>query len=249
MADSDSFSDSVDKLLHLLRPHGRKQTCYPPSLDQNASRFETGESIHQWFARMVKAFCDDDPDRYAIEGNVALFAFLAWKKKQLFGANIAALITSCDLCQYLLEPPPECDVMYLRLDYDYGTLGEPFSHPLPHIHVHGGLSPRFALDGGNSENVVMDFLESVYRQFVPSKWKSWAQREWDRNYFTAQQDPERNPFPLIMAAFKESQVGVLREHRQHINRLKQLLRMKKDQLFEFGMDGSDRELLEYPAAR
>ncbi len=246
---SDSFSQAVDNLLIRLRPCFQHQTSYPANLDQRMTRFNSGESIWNWFGRMVNDWCMGDPELCKIEDNIALFASLFWRENRLVGANIIALITSCELTEYLIEPPDNCEEMYLRLDYDDKTLGDPFSHPIPHIHVFGDLSPRFALDGGNADNVVMDFLEFIYRQFVPIKWKSWAEHEWNQDYFRRNGDHNSNPFPLMMKAFEESQISILREHEKNLKKLKRLLRDKKDRLFNYSMNGTDRELLEYPEAR
>ena len=247
---SDSFSQGIDNLLIRLRPYNRQhQTSFPPNLDQKFTHFNSGELIRDWFERMVHTFCSGNPDLCKIEDNIALFASLSWQKNQLVGANIAVMITSCELTEYLIEPPDNCEEMYLRLDYDDKTLGDPFSHPIPHIHIFGDLSPRFALDGGNADNVVMDFLEFIYRQYVPKKWKLWAEYEWNRDYFRYNRDPNSNPFPLMMSAFEESQISILREHEKNLRKLKQLLRAKKDHIFKYFMNGTDREILEYPAAR
>lgn len=249
MPASNSFSESVDGLL-LLHPHGQSESCYPAHLDHDATRFNDGETVQEWFVRLVNAACGGDPRRCAIEPNIAVFATLYWNRKTLVGANICTLVTSCELEAYYVERPADCNEMYLRLDLDIHTLGEPFSHPLPHIHVLGEFSPRFSLDGGNSGNVVMDYFEFLYRNFASTKWNEWAERVWNKHYFELPNaDRAQNPFPRILAAFKESQIGILRQQRDNVVRLKELLRHRKDNLFQFGMNADDRELLEYPQSR
>jgi hypothetical protein len=188
--------------------------------------------------------------RCAIEDNIALFASLFWQdRKTLAGANVCALVATRDLEEYYASDAPDCEAICLRLDLDYESLGEPFSHPLPHIHIPGELSPRFSLDGGNSGNVVMDYLEFLYRQFVPGKWKGWMEHAWNEDFRLRGRAEEDNPFPNIVRAFSEGQMPVLRQHAADLARLKQLLRQRKDQLFDFHMDRLDRELVEYPEAR
>jgi hypothetical protein len=240
----DAFSSTVDRLLHLIRPHGRRQTCFPPSLDPGATRLGPNESLHSWYARIVADYCGDEPMLWAIEPNVAAFIALFWNTNQLYGANISTLITSCDLEEYLLGPPPECEYAYFRLDLDVRSLGQPFSHPLPHIHVIDDLSPRFAVEIGPSGNVVMDYFDFIYRQYVPSKWRDWAEAVWNHR---VQPDPLDNPFPTIVAAFERGEIGVLREHAQSVQRLKQILSERKDELFEYCMSPEDLTLLRYPA--
>jgi len=43
--------------------------------------------------------------------------------------------------------------------------------------------------------------------------------------------------------------GILRDKSTAIDRIKKTLRLKKDAVFDLHRDGSDREVLEYPAAR
>jgi hypothetical protein len=114
--------------------------------------------------------------------------------------------------------------------------------------LEGGLSPRFALDGGNSGNIIVDYLEFIYRHYVPVKWRSWAEREW-HNHFPPGSDDEDDPFPAIMAAFASSQFEILRNYSRELELLKQMLRRRKDELLALQMEGSDRLILEYPAAR
>ena len=144
MPNSRSFSPAVDRLLHNLRPCGHSKSCWPLNLDRAQSRRQPGESLRQWFVRMVNDFCDGDTRPVALEGNLAVFVRLGWKdRKQLLYANIQTVRATCDLDDYYLGA--EAEAIYLRLDFDYQTLGDPFSHPLAHVHLEGDLSPRFAL--------------------------------------------------------------------------------------------------------
>ena len=220
--------------------------AFPQNLSEAAARRSPGESLHAWFVRLVNDFCDGHPKRVAIEDNIAVFVRLLWTKKRLLYANVQTLVATDDLDDYYLGAGGEAT--YLRLDFDYATLGEPFSHPLAHIHVEGSLSPRFALDGGNAGNVVVDYLEFLYRHYVPAKWRKWAERVWNREYGRASEE-EADPFPLVMQAFASSQFDILRDYSAAMGRIKRALRKRKDEAFGLHMDGSDREILEYPAAR
>lgn len=122
------------------------------------------------------------PDLATIEDNIAVFLKLTWKdRKRLVYANIQTIITTSNLEDYYYLGV-DAEAQYLRLDFDYKTLGDPFSHPLAHIHVEGDLSPRFALEGGNSGNIIVDYLEFLYRNYVADKWLEWAEREWNREF-------------------------------------------------------------------
>jgi len=215
-------------------------------LDPGATRFETDETLHHWYVRMVNEYCGQDPRLNALEDNISVFMVLNRKGNRLTGANFCTLVTSCDLEEYFLEPPPDCEAVYLRLDFDYGTLGQPFSHPVPHMHILGDLPPRFSFEVGQSGNVVMDYFDFLYRHFSPRKWKAWAEAVWEKDYKEAQRPPQDNPFETIISAFEESQIEVLRKHSGEVQRLKRILGKRKDELFAARMDTQDKELIRYP---
>jgi hypothetical protein len=249
MANSRSFSEGVDDLLDALRPYGRQGAkVFPPMLDGTQARRGPGENLHQWFVRVVDQFCVGDPKRTAVEDQLAVFLKLGWNdQRRLVYANIQTIVTDSDLDDYY------CDVnvhaQYLRLDLDYKTLGDPFSHPLAHIHVEGDLSPRFALEGGISGNIVVDYLEFLYRNYFWDKWLEWAEREWNQEFIATSKEGDVNFFSIIVDAFKLGQFRILQDHADLMSRIKRTLRKRKDELFDLHMDGADRELLEYPLAR
>jgi hypothetical protein len=248
MPESESFSVAVDRLLQAIRPYGRAESSYPSSLDDAESRRVENERLHQWFVRMVDRFCGGEPKVVALEDNLAVFVRLGWSgKKQLLYSHIHTLVSSCDLDDYYLGG--EAQAIYLRLDFDYKTLGDPFSHPLAHIHIEGDLSPRFALDGGDCGNIVVDYLEFLYRNYAPGKWLQWVQREWGKQFAESATPESIDPLPTIFAAFTSNQFHILRNHSTQIDRIKEMLRKKKDDLFDLHMDGDDRLVLEYPSAR
>ncbi len=248
MPESRSFSAGVDDLLEKLRPHGRRESCVPDKLDDGTSRRKAGEELRSWFIRMVDTFCDGDTGPVKLEDNIAVFARLRWRdRKGLEYANIQTVVADCDLDTYYLTA--EGEAMYLRMDFDYGSLGDPFSHPLAHIHVDGDLSPRFALDGGGSGNIVLDYLEFLYRHYHPNKWIRWVEREWAAEFAASAKADDVDPLPVIREAFASSQFDILRTYEHHLSRIKRLLRRRKDAIFDLHMDGADRTILEYPLTR
>ena len=248
MRNVQSFSTGVDRVLQIIRPYGRPESRFPPDLKIEESRRRSDESLHAWFVRLVDQFCEGEPKRFALEGNLTIFAGLGWfATKRLRYANIQAIVTTCDLDDYYVEPQGEA--IYLRLDFDYQTLGEPFSHPLAHIHVEGDQSPRFALDGGNSGNVILDYLEFLYRNYHPEKWLEWAGKVWKEEFEKSANRETIDPLPRMIEAFQRSQIQALRDMAADVERLKKVLRMKKDELFAPHVDVDDRVLLEYPLAR
>ncbi len=138
MADGTLFSVGVDSLLQAIRPYGRATSAFPPTLDESESRRSPGESLHQWFGRVVDQFCDGEPKRTAIEDHVAVFVKLSWQgpnRRQLVYANIQTVVTASDLDSDLDDYYLDSNVQaqYLRLDFDYTTLGDS---------VFTSLSPR-----------------------------------------------------------------------------------------------------------
>lgn len=248
VAESQMFSIGVDRLLQAVQPHGRAASAFPPSLDETESRRIPGEKLQRWFVRVVDLFCEGEPKRAALEDNIALFVKLSWKDRQrLIYANIQTVVAACDLDGYYLDR--DAEAQYLRLDFDYKSLGDPFSHPLTHIHVEGDLSPRFALDGGLSGNIVVDYLEFLYRNFAPAKWLKWAEREWEKEFLATAREGDVNHFSTVVDAFASGQFQILRDHAVLLTRIKRTLRKRKDDVFGWHMDGADRAILEYPAAR
>jgi hypothetical protein len=248
MGDTGLFSVAVDQLLCTVKPNGRSVSAFPPRLDEQTARKKAGETLDKWFIRMVDLFCDGDPKTWAIEDNIAIFMRLSWgPKERLVYANVQTIVAACDLEDYYLGMKAEAQ--YLRLDFDYKSLGDPFSHPLAHIHVEGDLSPRFALEGGNAGNIVVDYLEFLYRNYVPFKWLKWVEREWRQEFAATPKSGDVDRFPMIVEAFATGQFQILRDHAPLLTRIKQTLRRRKDAAFAQHVDGFDREILEYPLAR
>jgi hypothetical protein len=248
MPDSTLFSIGVERLLRAVRPYGGSTSAFPPQLNESEFRRNPGETLHAWFVRAVDGLCGSDPKRAAVEDNIACFIKLSWKdRRRLIYASAQTVVATCDLEDYYLDADREAQ--YLRLDFDYHSLGKAFSHPLVHIHTEGDLSPRFALDGGTSGNVVVDYLEFLYRNYAPAKWLKWAEHVWEREFRATANPGDLNHFPTIIEAFENSQIQILRDHAALLGRIKRALRTRKDDAFGCHMEGTDREILEYPLAR
>jgi hypothetical protein len=239
-----SFSAGTDRLLECVRPYGRPETAFPEGLDVADTRRVSGESLREWFVRLVDKYCGGDPRQVGIEENIAILAKLKWEEGRLIYASVPVLVADRTLDEYCIED--RVGAVFFRLDLNYETLGEAFSHPLVHIHMEEEGSPRFSLDGGTNGNVVMDFLEFVYRNYQPKKWIEWARGTWLRK----RGDEARSvQFDRIVKAFREAQFNVLRDEAHAISQIKRVLRGAKDSLFKDHMNGADREILEYPQAR
>lgn len=257
MPKHQSFSRAVDNLLLMIHPHGRlATTSYPSGLRGADIRRGKKETPQSWFKRMMDQFCDGKPERCALERHFGIFAQFYWQEgNRLIGANIQVVCARpglvLDDLYYLGD---EAEAIYLRLDLDYESLGDPFSHPLPHIHVEGTPTTRFALEGGRSGNVIMDFLEFLYRNYAYNEWLNWVKREWEEEFKPFAQMDIPDPLPRILEIFKDPKfenrrIESLRHYEADIEKIKTMLRRRKDELFDPRMNGSDRVILEYPLAR
>ena len=224
---NNTFPDNLEQLFLRIRPHGRPYTTFPENLVD--ARVGASESLHDWFRRLVDNSCQGDTRNCEIEENIALFGEFSWSnKKEIEVANVTVLVLPIRLDDYYFDGPQGNEESYFRLDYDTKTLGTPFSHPVPHIHVSGHSSLRFSLDG-ESGNILIDFIEFIYRHFKPGVWQSWAEEVWNENYLGVKKLPDLdNPFYRLMDAFKESKFGVLQENAANLEQLKSLLATKKE---------------------
>jgi hypothetical protein len=244
MAQQRSFSQGMDTVLYALRQCGASNvTTFPTGLQVDDVK-RRGQSLHRWFKKIVDDRCMGDASRLAMEDTIAILAILRWKKKLIIGASVTILVVSgCTLAEYYACGTVSEEI-YLRLDLSYDPLGGMFSHPLAHIHIGDGSTPRFALEGGNNGNVVVDFLEFIYRNFAYREWREWARRQWTREY------PERaGEFDQVIRDFTGSNLTALRSKSEILSKIKGTLRESKDRSFDFRAAPADIELIEYPAAR
>lgn len=256
---SRSFSHGVDAFLNRLSPHGQPQgqRAFPEKVELALLRFQGTETIKQWFGRCVKSFMPKDVEQWRqVEENLAVFAVVSWgADNELEFVTINALKTECSLKDYhdLTENDLEKEEWraysqprHLRLDLDYGTLGPIGTHPLPHVHLNPDGPPRCVLDASHSTNIVVDFMEFVYRHYFPGVWLDWAERTWNRHYRQTKRNPELNPFRAIVSAFAENQIGVLHERTRDVSDLVDVLQREKDSLYELRMNAADRRLMTFP---
>lgn len=246
---ADLFSDGVDRLLNDIRPYGQQNSFFPRDLKGKDVRRKRGDSLQDWFKRVVRECQDTDCTKAALEENIAVFLEVRWtRQKRLTYVNIQTVVVLGSLLDYYRGASFEAQ--YLRLDYDEKSLGGLFSHPLAHVHLEGELSPRFSLDGGDSGNVIVDYLEFLYRHYEHTKWLKWAERQWKSEFlsrFDGQNDAD--PWPSIQEAYQNGELEFLRANSLWLERIKEVLRQRKDAGFTGHMQGSDRVILEYPAAR
>ena len=242
------FSQAIDGLLAYLdgaEPVGTR--TYPTGMNRATVRMAGGESLHAWFARCAEALMEggNEIPGWQIAEDLAVFATIDWGHpgRQLKACSINVLKVSSTLEEYYLDPSA---AYYLRMDYDYGTLGPMFTHPLPHVHAWpAGTAPRFVSEGAGG-NVVVDFLEWVYRHFFHGEWLDRALRVCAPDFAKRYPRREDNPLERIFQAFNESQLGILREWTGEIQRIKGLLNERKGKAFSLRGSTEDRDLMAYP---
>jgi hypothetical protein len=184
---------------------------------------------------------------------------VSWRAgNELDYVTIDLLKTECPLQDYLqlTEEDLQDEVLramsrpqYMRLDLDYGTLGPIGTHPLPHLHFSPVDPPRFTLDASRSTNVIVDFIDFVYRHYFPRTWLEWARQTWNRHYKEKNGDPERNPFDAIVASYNESQMGVIRSLAVDIAELASVLHDARSRMYDLRMNEEDRRLASFPDLR
>jgi len=182
----------------------------------------------------------------AIEDNLAVFAFVRWRETtRLSQVHIQAIKTEdCDLKDYYAIDGKDHDVTYYRLDLDR-FIGKLFTHPFPHVHISPHETPRYAINGWQSGNVVVDFLEHVYIQSFHDKWASWAEGIWGKHWDAMGKPAHENPFQTILKAAVDNQYTVLLQYAREIEILKSLLFSKKAEAFPFRVDMERCRLLAY----
>lgn len=269
MNEPGSFSYGVDALLQRLSPQSRGETAgergFPETVKGRRAelRFQgRGESVHQWFRRCADTFMLEpgrqkiDWDRWALEPNLAAFATVAWNGGELAYATINVLRTNGSLQDYYDSTAEDraseilrddLQAQYLRLDLDYGTLGPIGTHPLPHIHFSPDDPPRITMHAGQSTNVVVDFLDFIYRHHYHEKWLGWARRAWRFRGSDQRNGPaERDPFEEIVAAYQRSKIDRLRDLRADVEQLAAVLTRAKDDLYSLRLNAVDRRLACFP---
>ena len=247
MADPISFSPGTDRFLNTIRPYHKKsgRAAFPTRLPDDLDlRLGSDESNHEWFRRICDGIGTSAPESIQIEENIAMTADLRWNEdRKLYYVNIQVIVSTNSLVDYYFNS--DFETFYLRMDYDEMTLGRPFTHSLPHIHCSGSMSPRFALEGETSETIVVDFLDFLYRHYIPDAWRSWAERVWYASPGSAPRNDHNDWLPRIFEAFANSQLPVLRERARDLTRFKAALARAKESYLDLRVSREDRELLEY----
>jgi hypothetical protein len=238
------LSPGVENLVHVLNPWGRPegQASFPAGLGVQVPRAKGHETVQQWFVRAVDTALEGRPDACSIavgdNRQMGLLGSIHWHNgSELSFARLHAIVCEGMLDDLYLDETSSVPAYYLRLDYDLEALGELFSHP--HPHVHSAPWPKFALrfppDMAETGNVVMDFVDFLYRNFFHATWMEWARSTWESEAvrLAGRSAVEEDLFSLISEAFRASQPQMLRQqpYRGALTRMKRVWRESRDSLF------------------
>jgi len=248
--DSALFSHGIDGLLDELNPQNQVVGFrrYPSDLDTAITRFRVDDTPHSWFRRYVDDSLHgnlNELESQAVENDLLVLAIVRWEQRGVLRyCRIQALKTTGLLTDFYSDPAIAAS--YVRMDVDEGTLGTGFSHPYPHLHAYPCLDFRVDMMGRSSSNVVVDFLESLYRYYYPTRWRRWAQRSWQEHVARTQLPAADDPFNLVMDALEESRMPVLEQQACNLERIKRVLQENKDLLCPFRLDNELRRIMSYP---
>jgi hypothetical protein len=239
------WSTGIEQVIGALSPSGPAgYRQFPASADRERLKMRNEESVREWLSRCIEGLDEADRPVCEVEDNLALFVSIAWKNtNELCYANIQALCAEASLKEYLSQGN-SVNATYMRLDYDYSALGAIFTHPFPHVHPGPVDAPRFALEGIQSANVVIDFFDFIYRHFFHDQWKEWAETIWDY-YVETGRDIDKNPFGHIVAAFNTSQYEVLAQHADDLAQMKKVWRARRDVMLPLRVNSEARSILAY----
>lgn len=216
-----------------------------PASDGPQTRVEgPGHDLHDWVE-----FIEDkiELDQCVIEDNLLVLARLEWDGKVIRHASLQALALPGPkgvrtIEGFYLAPPEDrsrYQPQYLRVDFDLNNLGPLLKEPQPHVHIRGAHEPRFPVYG---DNVVMDFLDLLYRNYQYDQWLDWVKAVWRDSPKAGVNDP----LPTLISAFKDGKSSVVREHANDLRRLRATIREAYTQAWPFTIDPAWRVLFAPP---
>lgn len=225
MRPAPLIAPAVENVLQALHPRTRSgEASFPPGLKTGGARFSSSHpSVGIWFREVVDAHVPDCQVRkWSLEDNIFVFAHVRWKDgMDLEYANLQAVVVDGGDTEdlYLRAGEDEPVAQYLRVDFDLARLGPVLKEPQPHCHAQPRGEPRFSLptDG----NLIVAFLDFLYRNYRHDIWLDWAREVWARHTPPSDEDPLES----IVTAFQTGKAELLRSHfARPLRRWKRLLR-------------------------
>ena len=179
-----------------------------------------------------------------IEENIALMAKFKWEKSRLTYANVPTLVTESTLEEYYLDGG---SAIVFPARPELRNVGRAV---LPST---GGI-----FMWGTRTAPGSPWTEARAAMWSWTSWSSFTGTTCRGNgcnghgasgFSRAPMNSALWRFNQIVQAFRDPQFNVLRANAHVISQVKRTLREAKDALFNAHMEGTDREILEYPLAR
>lgn len=114
-----------------------------------------------------------------LQRHLYLFIHCHWNEGAITKLNAQVfLIDEAHPYDYLAEDDEPAGLgNYLRFDYDLTQVTKPFHDPFPHAHLRSDREPRLGIRNTAARtHLILDVIESAYRQFFFEKWVDWAKR-------------------------------------------------------------------------
>ena len=152
------------------------------SVDKNLIRLDEDSKnlkviLQTWFRNLIgeEATARKRIDACGIDENIACLAAVKWDADILNFCRMQILITQDgNLMDFYCGKKSDVTAVYYRLELDPNEPGSMFTEPQPHIHTVPKGSPRFPFLSPKDEFLPLAFLEFIYLNHKPEKWRAWA---------------------------------------------------------------------------
>lgn len=114
-------------------------------------------------------------ENWCVDENLFVWGKIVKKRDILTSLSVSAIVsTEMPIALLPITPATETGVVrYHRLDYEPQQPGPLFLEPLPHLHSSPEGSPRQALALSADSNLLVEFLDFLYRNYFPETWNKW----------------------------------------------------------------------------
>lgn len=245
MYPCDRISPGVENVLWALDPKGAPSGSreFPIELNSEIPRFRGQASM--WLKEVVDVCLDKEISGICIEDNIGIIAQVKWNGTFIDYACIHVIATPDNSITLLdIYENQEISADYLRLDIDSTKLGKPFTHPYPHLHF-ATANPRLDFAIGDAGNVIVDFLDFIYRHYKHEMWWDWVECTCVQR--SLQSGEVEIPLERIKAAYCDNQVSILNDELlPYLERIKVLIGGVKRDMYSLRLSENYHRLLRYP---
>ena len=246
----------VDVVLNAMRPYGKAgRVTFPLAIKdwkgESAKLLRTravrkDELPSEYLASWFRAVTDPlgGPSACSVTDKIAIFADLVWEDDtRIRTIHVQVLVTPHNSLAELVTGK-SIPVHYLRLDQEASDLGSMFKNAFPHVHLASKGEPYFrpgALEGGN---IVVDFIEFVFKMYEYDLWVKWLDAVYHEIYLPK---TPTDYFGVINRAFEANQFEALCSgpYASHLNALRARARREKDNAFPLRVDVTTCDALSY----